>query len=556
MQRTQSSYALLSVLTVMTALAASLPFVGRCDDTPWTGSFEMDTPPPVGGWFGEGTHSEVADGVLHVVDESAARGSGHAFQVAWEADPAQEATVEARLKVVSVEGGPGVCMLLANGVNEELVEFETDGVRLRYAELTHEMDTTGDFHVYRASVHGSDVKLWVDGKLALDGTGKLTHPAHEGRNQFSFGSASSDATGASYWDWVRFRSPLVPQMATPPPGAEIIDIYREPDSYAVFPSIRMAEETGRLAVSFRAGGPRSHINSKGAGHVSMISDDGGRTWSEGGGVPWRRFTGPDGRFIGVGCKWWQEHPVQEREQLEEQGYVVRDVREGIVAICAGAYSRWSDDGGETWERKDMDLPFTALLASGMNSLQLDDGTILFPVYGTPHRGDQNCSWALRSTDYGATWNMVEVGSLPDRPLNEPEIIETASGRLLILMRTGTGDDHLWQAVSEDKGASWHDLRDTGVKGHPPDLLRLADGRILLCYGFRHAPLSVRAVVSSDEGETWDLDHIWALREGGGSNDLGYPHSVQLADGTVVTVYYFNESGGMQFIGCTRWRVPE
>ena len=113
---------------------------------------------------------------------------------------------------------------------------------------------------------------------------------------------------------------------------------------------------------------------------------------------------------------------------------------------------------------------------------------------------------------------------------------------------------LW--LSEDGGATWQGLRDTGVKGHPPDLLRLQDGRILLSYGHRHAPLGVRAVVSSDEGETWDLEHIWALREGGGSSDLGYPHSVQLGDGTVVTVYYFVEPDGMQFVGCTRWRVPE
>ena len=101
---------------------------------------------------------------------------------------------------------------------------------------------------------------------------------------------------------------------------------------------------------------------------------------------------------------------------------------GIVAICAGAYWKWSDDAGETWEREDLDLPFTALLASGMNSLQLDDGTIVYPVYGTKLVGETNRSWVLRSTDYGATWEMVEVGHLPDRHLNEPEIIETASGR--------------------------------------------------------------------------------------------------------------------------------
>lgn len=547
---------LLSARALLILMAAVLGTVALADQAEWTGSCEMDGPPALGGWFGEQTSSEVQDGVLHIVDPSTARGSGHCFEIEWEAEPDQEAIAEARMRVVAAEGAAGVCLLLANGVNEEIVEFETDGVRLRYAELTHEMDTTDDFHVYRATAQGGDVKLWVDGEMVLDGPGRFTHPAYEGRNRLSFGSASSNATGESYWDWVRFRSPLVVQISAVPPGAAIIDIYRQPDTYAVFPSLGMDPETERLATGFRAGGPRSHINAQGAGHVTMSSEDGGRTWAEGPRLSSPPFTGPDGRQIRVACKWWQHHPAEERAELEAQGYEVRDVREGVVAICAGAYMTWSDDGGEKWERRDLDLPFTALLASGMNWLQLADGTILFPVYGSKVAGGPNCSWVLRSTDYGESWVMAEVGSLPDRPLNEPAIVQTASGRLLIVMRTGTGSDHMWQAVSDDGGATWHGLQDTGVKGHPPNLLLLQDGRILLSYGHRHAPLSVRAVVSADGGQSWDLEHIWALREGGGSNDLGYPRSVQLGDGTVVTIYYFVEPGGMQFVGCTRWLVPE
>jgi hypothetical protein len=191
----------------------------------------------------------------------------------------------------------------------------------------------------------------------------------------------------------------------------------------------------------------------------------------------------------------------------------------------------------------------------MNSLQLDDGTILFPVYGKAKAGENDCSWVFRSTDYGDTWQLVPVGSRPQSHLNEPTIVQTPTGRLLTLMRTGVGSDHLWQAVSDDKGATWQGLTDTGVKGHPPDLLVLDDGRLLLTYGFRHMPLGIRAVVSADNGESWDLQHVWTLRDDGGSTDLGYPHSVQLKDGTIVTIYYFVEPGGMQYIACTRWRVP-
>ena len=197
------------------------------------------------------------------------------------------------------------------------------------------------------------------------------------------------------------------------------------------------------------------------------------------------------------------------------------------------------------------------MARLMNALQLADGTILFPTYGVKTVGDPDSSWLLRSTDYGDTWQLVHVATHPDGKiwLNEPEIIELKDGRLLIVMRSEQGNDHMWQAFSDDGGASWQGLRDTGVKGHPPDLLRLQDGRLLLTYGYRHPPYGVRAVVSNDEGEIWDADSAWVLRDDGGAFDLGYPHSVQLKDGTVVTIYYFAQPGGMQHIACTRWRVP-
>jgi len=555
MLRAHAPWTLLRALTVALALGTFGPRAGMCDDVEWTASFDMQTVPGLGGWFGEDTSSSVEDGVLHIVDDSSERGSGHCFQVEWEADREQESIVEASLKVVSAEGSAGVCFWLSDGVHEEGVNFSPEGIDLVFAEVTYEMDTTDDFHLYRVTIAGDDLKLWADDELVIDASGLFTHEANKGRNQLSFGSASSNAKGESLWDHLSFRSALVVQTATPPPGLQLVDIFREDDTYAVFPSVRMDETTGRLSTGFRAGGPRSHINSEGAGHVSMVSDDGGLSWERGPMIPGKPFNGPDGRLIGIGCKWWQEFPDDQRDDLKEQGYQVHDVRPGVVAICAGAYRTWSDDGGKSWQREDIELPFTAMLASGMNSLQLEDGTIVYPVYGAKAADDHDSSWVLRSTDYGVTWEMIEVGSHPNLHLNEPTIMQMASRRLLIIMRTGMGSDHFWQAISDDGGASWHGLRDTGVKGHPADLLRLADGRVLLTYGHRHTPLGVRAVVSHDEGETWDLDHIWALREGGGSNDLGYPHSVQLADGTVVTVYYFVEPHGMQFIACSRWQVP-
>ena len=547
------------LLGVLVVGVLSATTVRSAEEGEWTKTYDMSKMPACGGWFGKTTSGTVEDGILRIVDASSEGGEGHCFDVEWMADPKQEAIAEARIKVISSEGDAGVGLWVCNGVNEDGIQLHTDGFDMPLSGLKYSMNTTDDFHVYRVAIKGNDIKVYVDGALAVDGTGKFRGEAVNGRNVLSFGSGSSAAKGESLWDYVRFTSPMVAEMQTgqKPPEMEQVTVFREAGTYSVFPSLSHDPQTDKLSTSFRAGGPKSHVDSLGARSVTMVSTDGGKTWSEGEGIPGEPFKGPEGRLINVACKWWQEHPATERDELEKQGYYVYNVREGVVAICAGAYWSWSDDGGKTWEKKDIDMPFTADLGSGMNSLQLDDGTIVFPVYGIEKVGQADSSWVLRSTDYGQTWSLITVATHPDgkTPFDEPEMIECKSGRLLIVMRTGVGNDHLWQAVSDDRGVTWHDLKDTGVKGHPPDLLRLQDGRILLTYGYRHDPFGIRAVVSSDEGETWDLQHIWVLRDDGGGVDLGYPHSVQLKEGTVVTMYYFFEPGGTQYIACTRWRVP-
>jgi hypothetical protein len=45
----------------------------------------------------------------------------------------------------------------------------------------------------------------------------------------------------------------------------------------------------------------------------------------------------------------------------------------------------------------------------------------------------------------------------------------------------------------------------------------------------------RVMFSRDDGDPWDPD--WVIRDDGPDGDLGYPASVELADGSLFTVYY-------------------
>jgi len=126
-----------------------------------------------------------------------------------------------------------------------------------------------------------------------------------------------------------------------------------------------------------------------------------------------------------------------------------------------------------------------------------------------------------------------------------EPVELKSGKLLALVRNEPKDRSqcfLLQSESMDGGKSWTPLISTGIWGYPPHMIQLKNGWLLVVYGYRHEPFSQRAYISRDEGKTWDLENQVTLT-GTFSPDMGYPSSVQLADDSILTVYYQAEKPG-------------
>ena len=110
-------------------------------------------------------------------------------------------------------------------------------------------------------------------------------------------------------------------------------------------------------------------------------------------------------------------------------------------------------------------------------------------------------------------------------------------------------------ASDDDGATWEYMNrpvaNTGMGGNPPTLTKLHGERLCLTYGYRDAPYSIRAKLSEDRGVTWGKEII--LRDDGGNYDIGYPRTVQRADGKMVTVYYFNDHPDSErYIAATVW----
>ena len=156
-------------------------------------------------------------------------------------------------------------------------------------------------------------------------------------------------------------------------------------------------------------------------------------------------------------------------------------------------------------------------------------TIAYDQFGT------GSAYQLISRDDGLNWGEpteIAVG------INESVLLEISAGHWLAIGRTvakPTPDNgqELRQYRSRNNGQSWSDEHlVAGYSKHPPKLTRLQDGRLLLSYcNRRNGAIEVR--FSSNEGETWNAP--FSVAQTGG--DRGYPDSVQLANGKIVTVYY-------------------
>ena len=93
------------------------------------------------------------------------------------------------------------------------------------------------------------------------------------------------------------------------------------------------------------------------------------------------------------------------------------------------------------------------------------------------------------------------------------------------------------------------------------VLRLRDGRRLLTYTQRAVswPIGLRAMLSYDDGETWDFENDQIILEGftpwGAESGGAFGNTLELADGTLVSCYSYRASDSRTYIEVVRWRIP-
>jgi len=245
-------------------------------------------------------------------------------------------------------------------------------------------------------------------------------------------------------------------------------------------------------------------------------------------------------------------------------YEWREVQEGRAGRPWGVlaydslYLVRSIDNGHTWSKPERFgvPPLTYWSHTGKTGVvELPDGTWLLIFHGHPAGDPLDRVYLARSRDQGRTWGEpATVAYDPDQrtAFHEPPLLRLSSGRLVTVIRTDGADGYMYQAFSTDDGWIWQGLKRTPIWGHPCNLIELRSGRVLCTYGYRREPFGVRAVFSENQGEAWDMEHEVVIRDDGVHVDLGYPSSIQLNDGRILSTYYFHGDDGIRYIGGSIW----
>ncbi len=291
--------------------------------------------------------------------------------------------------------------------------------------------------------------------------------------------------------------------------------------------------------------------------VVIRSQDGGRTW----GLPQEVYnselddrdanilTMPDGTviltwFTSVATLGWINPegpyclPEPWRSRWEE-----RYKRQGITFETeTGGWLLRSADGGHSWDEA-LPTPAGQHAGPGVTS----DGCLIYIGSGGP----EGPAPVFESVDKGESWAQISevpaptTGDPPRSIIDENHVLEVTPGHLLAMFRSGfdrAEEVVLYQSHSADAGYTWSEVERLPILGHPPHLMRLESGAILCTYGYReNEPCrSIRAVLSYDEGQTWDVDNIIILYEFELPCDMGYPVSVEVKPGQILTIYYTNK----------------
>jgi hypothetical protein len=334
-------------------------------------------------------------------------------------------------------------------------------------------------------------------------------------------------------------------LAAPKSRIESVEtISHQPSLFSGWPTLAR-RRNGELLVAY-SGGREAHVCPFGRVEL-MRSSDNGKTWS------WPQVvmdTPIDDRDAGVletpkGAilvttftslayqKTLGEAKDWNAGRLERWRSVERATTAPQRDALLGSWYLRSNDGGLTWP-----APRRIPVTNPHGPVALRDGRLIWP--GVRHPDKTHAMEVYESKDDGATWR--RLAGIPTRPGDDPlqyhelHAVETSGKRIIVQIRNHNQANagETLQSESDDGGRTWSVPHPIGVWGLPSHLLRLSDGRLLMSYGHRRAPRGNHARLSEDHGRTWSEPVVLS---DDGTGDLGYPSTVELPGGQLLTLWY-------------------
>lgn len=228
----------------------------------------------------------------------------------------------------------------------------------------------------------------------------------------------------------------------------------------------------------------------------------------------------------------------------------------------GSFVRTSKDGGKSWGDK-VQVPVTA----PHGPIRRADGSLFYlgkEFHSKTGELEDSHIYAYESKDNGETWQYLGEVPLPEGfgagCIHEPHAVELPDGTILGGLRVSAnhfpleGKNGIFTTFSYDGGKTFTNPQLLNISGTPPHFLLHSSGAIVLTYARRCGPCDERAIISWDGGKTWSEEIV--ISQPSPDWDLGYPSSVELPDGKILTVYYQKYPGdSYNSVLYTKWELP-
>lgn len=446
-----------------------------------------------------------------------------------------------------------------------------------FTYLYSELECDEDQNVYLHIGSNDGCRVWINGKRVLEFlSGRSAEPSQDivkvalknGKNTILM---KIDQLGGQWGAYVqffsldeqkKFDSRIEMLISNSSKVATIMEskvIWKAHNRYIGWPSITKTSDGNLLAVF--SGNRDAHVCPFGITQMIKSSDN-GKTWSKPKTI---NNTPLDDRDAGILetkkgtllVNWftsmafdnernYAQHPSwkRHREKLSDE----------TINKWLGNWTRRSLDKGKTWE-----APIRQLVSAPHGPIELKNGRLLY--IGTANIQGNKKLAVEESKDDGINWELISTIEIPQnesvKAYSEPHAVELLNGKLVAMFRYNPDkkvNSYLRQSESNDGGRTWTMTKKTNIWGYPPHLILLDNGWLLVSYGVRRNPYGERVCISKDGGKSWNIKDEIVLNMSN-SGDLGYPASVQLNDGSIITIYYqIDKEGEKTSLMQTHWKL--